>query len=266
MDLQISDKRALVTGSTDGIGKAIAERLAGEGARVVVHGRNREKADRVAADIREGGGHVDVAIGDVGTDDGVAEAVAAIKRHGPVDILVNNAGHYDNRTWWTATTEDWVGTYQTDVLSAVRFIKALVPDMKNRGWGRVIQIGSGTGSQPFAGYPQYCAVNAARTNATVSLARELQGSGVTSNIVSPGLIVTDSVRSWFTQLGKEKGWGDTWEDIEAAAVREVLPNDIGRFGTPNEIADVVAFLASPRSSYVSGANWRVDGGAMIAIN
>lgn len=266
MDLHLNDKRALVTGSSDGIGKAIAERLAREGAAVIVHGRNRDKAERVAAGIRETGGQVEIAIGDVGSDEGAASVVGSISAGGSLDILINNAGHYDNRTWWTATTEDWVGTYQTDVLSAVRFIKAFVPAMKERGWGRVIQIGSGTGSQPFAGHPQYCAVNAARANATVSLARELKNTGVTSNIVTPGLIVTDSVRAWFTDLGRQNGWGETWEQIEAAAVREVLPNDIGRFGVPEEIADVVAFLASPLSAYVSGANWRVDGGAMVGIN
>ena len=266
MDLRLTNKRALVTGSTDGIGKAIAERLASEGAQVTIHGRNREKAERVAERIREAGGTVGIAIGDVGTDDGVAAVIAEIEQGEPIDILVNNAGHYDNRNWWTATTEDWISTNHTDVLSAVRFIKALVASMKERGWGRVVQIGSGTGAQPFADYPQYCAVNAARTNMTVSLARELKGTGVTSNIISPGLIVTDSVRAWFSALGKENGWGETWDEIEAAAVREILPNDIGRFGKPEEVADVVALLASPLSSYVSGANWRVDGGAMIGIN
>jgi len=197
MDLQLTGKRALVTGSSSGIGEGIAKALASEGATVLVHGRSAPRAQAVAAAIKEVGGRAEVVLGDLATDDGAAEVARQALADGPVDILVNNAGFYENRTWWTATPEDWVATLQSDLLSSVRLIQALVPAMKARGWGRVIQIGSGTGAQPFAGYPQYCAVNAARTNAAVSLAREMKGTGVTSNIVSPGLVVTDAVRDWF---------------------------------------------------------------------
>jgi len=266
MDLQLIGKRALVTGSSAGIGEAIAKALAAEGAAVLVHGRSAPRAQAVAARIREAGGRAEVVLGDLSTDGGAAEVARQALAGGPVDILVNNAGFYENRTWWTATPEDWVATLQSDLLSSVRLIQALVPAMKARGWGRVIQIGSGTGAQPFAGYPQYCALNAARTNAAVSLARELKGTGVTSNIVSPGLVVTDAVREWFTALAPDHGWGDTWDAIEGGAVRDVLPNDVGRFGQPEEIAAVVAFLASSLSSFVSGANWRVDGGSTLGIN
>ena len=266
MDLKIKGKNALVTGSSDGIGKAIAQRLAREGAKVFIHGRNEKKATKVAEEIKADGGDVEVVIGDVSSDEQVNKVVEYIKSKSGIEILVNNAGYYENKSWWTTSSDDWVSTYQTDVLSSLRFIQGLVPDMKKNGWGRVIQIGSGTGSQPFANYPHYCAANAARTNATVSLARELKGTGVTSNIISPGLIVTDSVKDWFMKLGKENNWGESWEEIEAEAVKQILPNDIGRFGKVEEIADVTAFLASPLSAYVSGANWRVDGGAMIGIN
>jgi len=266
MDLQLNGKRALVTGSSSGIGEAIVKAIAAEGAAVLVHGRSAPRAEAVAAAIHQAGGRAQVVLGDLSTNDGAAEVARQALAGGPVDILVNNAGFYENRTWWTATPEDWLATLQSDLLSSVRLIQALVPTMKARGWGRVIQIGSGTGAQPFAGYPQYCAVNASRTNAAVSLARELKGTGVTSNVVSPGLVVTAAVREWFTALAPEHGWGETWQTIETGAVRDVLPNDVGRFGQPEEIAAVVAFLASPRSSFVSGANWRVDGGSTLGIN
>ena len=266
MDLRLDNKRALVTGSSDGIGRAIALRLAAEGAEVIVHGRNAERANAVRDDITGSGGQAIVILGDVATDAGAQGVIDGVEAAGGIDILVNNVGHYDNRSWWDVTMEEWIGTVQTDLLSSVRLIQGLVPAMKDKGWGRVIQIGSGTGAQPFARYPQYCSTNAARTSAMVSLARELGGTGVLANTVSPGLTLTGSVRDWFTKLGEERGWGDTWDEIEAAAVREVLPNDIGRFAKPEEVADVVAFLASPLASYVSGANWRVDGGSTIGIN
>ena len=266
MDLDLTGKRALVTGSSDGIGKAIAMRLAAEGTEVIVHGRNEERANAVCEEIVDAGGQAFVILGDIATDQGAQDVIEEVAFAEGIDILVNNVGHYDNRSWWDVTIEEWIGTVQTDLLSSVRLIQGLVPAMKDKGWGRVIQIGSGTGAQPFARYPQYCSTNAARTSAMVSLARELGGTGVLANTVSPGLTLTGSVRDWFTKLGEERGWGDTWDEIEAAAVREVLPNDIGRFAKPEEVADVVAFLASPLASYVSGANWRVDGGSTIGIN
>lgn len=266
MDLQLAGKRALVTGSSAGIGAAIAGTLAREGVEVVVHGRDRSRTRAVADAIVADGGRARVATGDLADDAAAAEVVRAVREIGPVDILVNNAGIYEDATWATPTTDHWVRAFQADVLSAVRMIQAFVPEMKHQGWGRVIQIGSGTGHQPFAAFPQYGASKAAMLNLTVSLARDLRNSGVTSNILTPGLIRVGSLETMFQAMGADFGWGETWAEIEEGVLRDFLPNDVGSLGVPEDVANVVAFLGSPLSRFVSGANWRIDGGASTGIN
>lgn len=178
MELRLAGKRALVTGSSSGLGEEIAKVLAAEGATVVVHGRDRARTEAVAKGIREAGGQADVAIGDLGTDAG-ADAVAAVA--GSIDVLVNNMGVFDpSISWTTVTPEDWAHTYNVNVIAGVRMIQRLVPGMRERGWGRVIQISSVTGHLPQASQPHYAASNAARDNLAASLARELKHSGVTS--------------------------------------------------------------------------------------
>jgi NAD(P)-dependent dehydrogenase (short-subunit alcohol dehydrogenase family) len=258
MDLKLTGRRALVTGSSSGLGEAIARLLAAEGAEVVVHGRDEARARAVARDI----GAAAVAIGDLATDAG-ADAVAAAA--GELDVLVNNAGAYDHIGWADAGPEVWVRTYEVNVVSGVRMIQRLVPGMRERGWGRVIQIGGGLSSQPMAMQPHYNASLAARHNLAVSLARELKDTGVTSNVVSPGAILVDSVEKLLTTLAPERGWGESWEEIERNAARDFVPNDIGRFGRPEEIAGAVAYLASPYADYVSGATLRVDGGTIRSV-
>jgi NAD(P)-dependent dehydrogenase (short-subunit alcohol dehydrogenase family) len=259
MDLELTGKRALVTGSSAGLGAAIARLLAVEGASVIVHGRDAGRARHVAESI----GAVDVAIGDLSTDSG-ADAVAAAA--GDVDILVNNAGSYDHLSWTEATPEVWASTYEANVVSAVRMIHRFVPAMRARGWGRVIQLGGGLAIQPMAMQPHYTATLAARHNLAVSLARELAGTGVTSNVVAPGAILVDSVRDLLTSIAPEHGWGTEWSDIERHAAQDLVPNDVGRLGRPEEIAAAVGYLVSPAADYVSGATIRVDGGTIRSVH
>ncbi|MEU4525528.1 SDR family NAD(P)-dependent oxidoreductase [Amycolatopsis sp. NPDC024027] len=258
MDLEIAGKRALVTGSSAGLGEAIARLLAAEGASVVVHGRDAARTEKVAAAIGAAG----VALGDLSTDAG-ADAVA--EAAGDVDILVNNAGTYDHLGWTDATAAAWTAMYEANVVSAVRMIQRCVPAMRERGWGRVVQIGGGLAIQPPAMQPHYTATLAARHNLAVSLARDLAGTGVTSNVVSPGAILVGSVRDLLTEIAPAHGWGTSWEDIERAAARDLVPNDVGRLGRPEEIAAAVGYLASPAAAYVSGATIRVDGGTIRSV-
>ncbi|MFE1956827.1 SDR family NAD(P)-dependent oxidoreductase [Streptomyces sp. NPDC059479] len=266
MDLQLTDKRALVTGSTSGLGEAIARMLAAEGAAVVIHGRDPGRAKAVAEAVRAEGGRADIAIGDLATDEGADAVADAALADGPVDILVNNAGAYDHLSWPDSTPAEWARSYDVNVIAGVRMIHRLVPAMREQRWGRVIQIGGGLAIQPLPMQPHYNATLAARHNLAVSLARELKDTGVTSNVVAPGAILVDSVRKLLTDIAPDHGWGETWGEIERAAARELVPNDIGRLGRPEEIAGAVAYLTGPLADYISGATIRVDGGTIRSVH
>ncbi|GAA0951410.1 SDR family NAD(P)-dependent oxidoreductase [Kribbella koreensis] len=258
MDLQLAGKKALVTGSSAGLGESVARLLAAEGASVVVHGRDRDKAEQVLKAIEADGGQGTVVVGDLGTDEGAAQVATAA---GEVDILVNNAGYFEPaRGWGDLAASDWADIYNVNVLSSVRLIQHLVPGMRERGWGRVIQIGSAVGIMPQAGQPHYAASNAARHALASSLARELKETGVTSNAVAPGGILTEVSERNLTALGQAQGWGTTWTEIEPNLLRALAPNDVGRISRPHEIASAVLYLASPLAGSITGTTMQVDGG------
>lgn len=265
MDIKLKGKRALVTGSSSGLGEAMAKMLANEGAMVIVHGRNMERAEAVVAEIKASGGSAAVAIGDLSTDEGADAVTAAALSHGPVDILINNAGATSHKSWSEASAEDWLELYNTNVVSYVRMIQRIVPQMKELGWGRVIHIGGGLGIQPIKEQPHYNATLAARHNMSVSLARQLKETGITSNIVSPGAIINPMVEQWLEQAAVKYGWGSQMDEIKYKAVQELIPNDIGRFGAPEEIAGAVAYLCSRFADYISGSVLRVDGGTIRCL-
>ncbi|MET8159061.1 SDR family oxidoreductase [Sphaerisporangium sp. NPDC005289] len=262
MDLQLIGRRALITGSTSGLGEATARLLAREGAAVVVHGRSAERARAVADSIAADGGKASIAVGDLATDAGADATAEDALAGGDVDILVNNAGAYEHLNWADATADIWQDTYDINVVSGVRMIQRLVPAMREREYGRVVTIGGGLSTQPFNSHPHYNASLAARHNLAVSLARDLAGTRVTSNVVAPGAILVPAVRDFLVKLSPGRGWGETWEEIEYNSVREIVPNDRVRYGRPEEIAGAVAYLCGPYAEYISGATIRVDGGTV----
>jgi len=260
MDLKLKGKRALVTGSSSGLGEAIARSLAAEGASVFVHGRNEARTKVIAESI--GAKYV---LGDLSIDEGADAITKEVLDSGPIDILVNNAGTYQPRAWLETSVANWSDSYNVNVLAYVRMIHRLLPAMKTLGWGRMIQIGSSGGIEPFALQPDYLAATAARHNLTVSLARELKGTGITSNTIAPGPMLVENTRNMLLNMAGQFGWGTEWAEIEHNAVTQFVQNDVGRFGRPEEVATVVTYLASPLADYITGALLRVDGGHTKSI-
>ncbi|GAX45282.1 putative 3-oxoacyl-(acyl carrier protein) reductase [Tolypothrix sp. NIES-4075] len=268
MDLQLSGKRVLVTGSSSGVGAGIAKSLAWEGASVVVHGRNKERLESVVNEIAQIGGKAAQVVGDLGTDEGAQSVVEqALAQVGGIDILVNNAGVFPESAWLETPSDDWLQIYNLNVVSAVRMIRLLVPAMKEQGWGRIIQISSSAAVEPLGNHPHYTSSKAAMLNMTVSLIRkELKDTGITVNTVSPGLIITQGVKELFHNLAKQYGWGDDWESIVKGAQKDFFSNPTGRYGVPEDVGLLVAFLVSPLAGYINGANYRIDGGSTPTIN
>lgn len=270
MNLQLSGKRALVTGSSVGIGEAIARTLAVEGVAVAVHGRERERAERVAKEIVAAGGRAVVVLGDLTRDDEVKHiAEDATRQMGGVDILVNNAGGSGEKQVWEETrAADWATAYDRNVLAAVRMIDCLLHKMRTAKWGRVVNVSSVAGLMPAATGPDYSACKAALNNLTVSLAKAAASDGVTVNAVSPGTILTPKLEAAFRKMGDTNGWVDgkaTWPAVERAVLPHVVQVPLGKVGRMDDIAHAVAFLCSPLADYITGVNLRVDGGVLPTL-
>jgi NAD(P)-dependent dehydrogenase (short-subunit alcohol dehydrogenase family) len=264
MDLELHGKRALVTGSSAGIGRAIALRLASEGVRIVVHGRNEERSEAVAAAIRDAGGQAIATIGDLALDDAAAAvAHAATNAFGGIDILVNNAGGRELATWEHHTPARWLARINENMVGALRLSFLLIPEMQQRKWGRLIQIGSIAGAMPHADYGDYSASKAALISMTTSIAQKFAIDGITSNILSVGMVFSESSQILARTMNELHL---SAEDAERHICTKILPVPAGRFCRLEEVADCVSFLASPKAGYVNGANLRLDGGRNPTIS
>jgi 3-oxoacyl-[acyl-carrier protein] reductase len=267
MDLQLKGRRALVTGSSSGIGEAIARMLAAEGASVVVHGRNRERAEKVAAEIGAAG----VAIGVLSNDQDAASvhdaAVAALG--GNIEILINNAGGSStgntSKPPVETSVEDFVSNYHANMLAAVRLCHLAVPAMVAAQFGRVVNVSSAVALQPNNLGADYSGAKAALNNYTVSLAGSLKGVGVTVNTLTPGVIMVDGLLRFGRARYNDDSMSiaDVTNRLAAEKVFDMPP--AGRLGTPEELAIMACTLASPIMGFVTGSNYRVDGGQVKTV-
>ncbi|MGO4570001.1 SDR family NAD(P)-dependent oxidoreductase [Rhizobium sp. 2YAF20] len=264
MDLKLDGKVALVTGSSKGIGEGVARGLAREGAIVIVHGRNKITTEEVADDIVAQGGRAYAVFGDLTNDDEVQRLVDDAQSFvRPVDIVVNNAGGSGEPEDWTTTSpETWASGYDRNVLAAVRVTTRLLPSMRVAKWGRIVNISSLAALMPPAKRPDYSAAKAAMIAMTASLAKEVAMDGITANTVSPGTIRSIKLEEGFRKVAAGQGLAldAPWTEIEQRVLPMFAKVPMGRVGTLEEIADAIAFLVSPRASYITGANLRLDGG------
>jgi NAD(P)-dependent dehydrogenase (short-subunit alcohol dehydrogenase family) len=265
MDLKLDGKRALVTGSSSGIGVEIAKRLAAEGVFVAVHGRNEARAEKTAQAIARAGGRAVVATGDLTTDEGAGQIAATVQDAiGGVDILVNNAGGSGREgaivPWDEITPDEYLDCYNLNVVAAVRLARRLAPGMVERGWGRIINISSAIARQGMGMMHEYAAAKAALENLSLNLSLSLAPKGVTVNTVVPGFILTDIAREYLEKLRLSKGWPTEQAELERRYIAEFAPQPIQRIGVPADIASAVAFLASPLADYATNAVLRIDGG------
>jgi NAD(P)-dependent dehydrogenase (short-subunit alcohol dehydrogenase family) len=263
MELQLGGKRALVTGSTAGIGLAIATALAKEGARVIVNGRTKERVDKAVARIREDFSSAETMglAADLGTAEGCREAVT---RFSEVDILVNNAGIFEPKPFEQISDEDWKHFFEVNVLSGVRLSRHYLPVMKVKNWGRIIFISSESALQIPPEMIHYGMTKTAQLAIARGMAETTAGTNVTVNAVLPGPTNSEGVGQFVDSLATQKNM--TREAIEKDFFGHVRPTSLlQRFERTEEIAAVVAFVASPLASAINGAAVRADGGVVRSI-
>jgi len=258
MDLQLKNRLALVTGSTAGIGLAIAEALAREGARVIINGRKQDAVDAVVAQLREQtGAGIEGFAGDLTT---AAAADALHARFPAVEILVNNLGIFEPKAFEDIPDADWMRFFEANVLSGVRLARLYLPAMRQANWGRIIFISSESALQIPVEMIHYGVTKTAQIAVARGLAEAVAGTGITVNSVLPGPTRSRGVGDFVEALATG---GRTVEAVEADFFANVRPTSlIKRFAAPEEVASLVAYVASPLASATTGAALRVDGGVV----
>ncbi|HZJ10606.1 MAG TPA: SDR family oxidoreductase [Trueperaceae bacterium] len=247
MELGIAGKVALVTGASEGIGKAIAAALAAEGATVVVNARGKERLDAAAAELEAAGGRVSAVAGDVSSTDDIEALVTEVRRSvGDPDVLVVNAGGPPKGLPSALSDEQWRLAYELTLMSAVRLTREVLPAMRRSGWGRIINVTSLSVREPIDELTLSNAMRSGLTAFARTLATEVAAEGVTVNNIAPGYTATARLNELFD------------DDAAKAALVAIIP--ARRLAEPAEIAAAAVFLASSRAGYITGQTLLVDGG------
>jgi NAD(P)-dependent dehydrogenase (short-subunit alcohol dehydrogenase family) len=263
MDLQLDGKLALVSGSTAGIGYAIAESLAHEGARVIVNGRTESRVEDAVKKLQKAGvrGRVEGFAADLGTSDGVSQVTAKFPG---VEILVNNLGIFEPKPFEQRSDADWFRFFEVNVLSGVRLSRYYLPRMIERGWGRIVFMSSESALQIPKEMIHYGMTKTAQLAIARGLAETTAGTNVTVNSVLPGPTDSEGVAQFVEQMAAARNVSRS--EVEKEFFRSVRPSSlIQRFASTKEVAAMVVFVCSPLSSATNGAALRVDGGVVQAI-
>jgi NAD(P)-dependent dehydrogenase (short-subunit alcohol dehydrogenase family) len=263
MNIELTGKTAIVTGSTQGIGLAIAKGLAGSGATVVVNGRKQSNVDAAVAEVRESA--PDATVRGVAADLGTAEGCQALVDAEPsADILVNNVGLFGPQDFFDTPDDDWQHFFDVNVMSGVRLSRAYLPGMEKKGWGRVIFISSESGLNIPADMIHYGFTKPANLSVSRGLAKRMAGTGVTVNAVLPGPTMSEGVQGMLKEAAAKSG--KSIQDTAIDFVKAERPSSIiQRPAEVDEVANLVVYVASPLSSATTGAALRVDGGVVDSI-
>ncbi|GJE74450.1 SDR family NAD(P)-dependent oxidoreductase [Methylorubrum suomiense] len=262
MDIDLKGRSALVTGSTGGIGYAIAKTLGSLGAAVAINGRTGERVNATIERLRGEmpGAAFMAGVGDVGTEEGAAELVASLPK---VDILINNAGIFEPKPFFDIADQEWRRFFEVNVMSGIRLARAYGPGMVERGWGRIVFIASESAINIPVEMVHYGVTKTAQLAVSRGLAETVGGSGVTVNSVLPGPTLTEGVADFLESMGSGEG------DLDAkgrAFIAENRPTSLlKRLAQPEEVANMVAYLCTPAASATTGAALRVDGGVLRNI-
>lgn len=266
MDLGLKGRGCVVTGASRGIGRDVAERLCAEGASVLLVARDPEQLESAAARCERAGGSAATLALDVTAPD-AGERVLALgeERFGTVDVLVNGAGQATWRDEIAGVSDaEWQAAWELNVMAPMRLMRAAVPAMRRRGWGRVVNVSSTAGKRPSARLPEYSVAKAAQLSLSRLYADECAADGVLVNAVCPGGTASEmwmDPGGLLDQLRESAGLDSRAEALDAAVGARPVP----RMAEPAEIGAVIAFLCSEQASYVSGAAWSVDGGTVQVI-
>jgi NAD(P)-dependent dehydrogenase (short-subunit alcohol dehydrogenase family) len=263
MHIDLSGKRAIVTGSTAGIGFAIASGLAETGAAVVINGRSEKSVNGAKARLieKQPNARVEAAAGDLSTPEGVA---AFIARAGDADILVNNVGIFEPKPFAEIPDSDWQHFFDVNVMSGVRLSRHYLPAMMKRDWGRIVFISSESGINIPVEMVHYGVTKTAQLGLALGLAVTAAGTGVTVNSVLPGPTRSEGVVDFLGKLSE--GQNRSQKEMEAKLIAEGRPTSIiRRLATPEEIANMVVYVCSKQASATTGAALRVDGGVVRSV-